>query len=358
MTISMFPPNSLYSPPITLGNDRNQPLPSKTDTAQNQWADDTSNASQTTRTTPGASSQADYPSSYSDMRLLQEVKNHFKQYATGAGDKYVNFNELKEAAGQLPTDRTFSTHASAVAKELLNRPKLLNELDIGVDSTGKKPGVKDERFDHDNLNYMLKKPPSDKMLANNLLSTLDELKIAATFPLTRFSITDLKNMADGKLPDGRDATQEQMELAKEILNRPKLLGELDKNKDGWANGKLDREDVAFVAEDFESLSDRYLQALMARYYKELAAVPSSDTLSFKELREAAGELPSTRQFSSKATAVARALLNRPDLLHKLDTGPNSEGKASIQDEIIEGETAYQVRLNSSRLPRRPTGLAQ
>lgn len=40
MTISMFQPNSLHSLPITWGKDSNQPR-LKTDTAQNQWADDT-----------------------------------------------------------------------------------------------------------------------------------------------------------------------------------------------------------------------------------------------------------------------------------------------------------------------------
>lgn len=366
MTISMFQPNSLHSLPITQGKDSNQPPPSKTDTAQNQWADDTSGARRTTRATPGASSQADYPSSYSDRRLLKEVKKHFKQYAAGDGDRYVNFNELKEAAGQQPTSRTFTTHASAVAKELLNRPSLLDELDIGVGSTWREPGLKDERFDHDNLDYMINKyrettsleSYSDKVLAKKLLSTLDELKISTTFPYDGFTLVDLKNMAAGKLHDGRDATQEQMKLAKEILNRPKLLEALDKDIDGWTGGELNWNDVALVAEDFESLNDNYLLFQLGIYYEELAAKPDTDELSFSELKEAAGELPSTRKFSSKATAVAQALLKRPDLLHKLDTGPNNKGEAGKQDEKIEGGAVDQVRLTSSRLPRRPTGPAQ
>lgn len=160
MTLSILQPNSIYTPPLTLGDNRNQQIPAKTDTAQNQWTDDTSGSSRTRRATPRASSQVSSPSSYSNKRLLQEVKNHFNEYAAGAGDKYVNFNELKEAAGLLPTTRTFSTHASAVAKELLNRSRLLNELDIGVGFTWDGRGLQDQRFDHANLDSLINRLPN------------------------------------------------------------------------------------------------------------------------------------------------------------------------------------------------------
>lgn len=160
MTLSISQPNSLYTPPITLGDNRNQESPAKTDTAKNQGADDASGASRTTRATPGESSRARGPSSYNNKHLLQEVKKHFNEYAAGAGDKYVNFNELKEAAGQRPTTRTFSTQASEVAKELLNRSRLLNELDTGVGFTWDGRGLKDERFDHDNLDSLINRLPN------------------------------------------------------------------------------------------------------------------------------------------------------------------------------------------------------
>lgn len=211
------------------------------------------------------------------------------------------------------------------------------------DATSYKPSLK---------NY------SNTMLSKELLSTLDELGTDKTFPYNSFTFTDLKNMAAGKLHDGRDATQEQINLAKELLNRPKLLEALDKNIDGWTNNALNWNDVALAAEDFESLNDEHLLHQTYIYFGELAAAPNIHFLSFSELKEAAGELPSARQFSSKATAVARALLNRPDLLHKLDIGLNNQGEAGKQDEGFDRETVDQVLHNSSRLPRRPTGSAQ
>ncbi|ONH53346.1 hypothetical protein BLL36_16100 [Pseudomonas cedrina subsp. cedrina] len=83
------------------------------------------------------------------------IKEHFREYAAGADDQYVNFNELKEAAGLRPTTRTFSAEATAAAKELLERPKLLRDLDIGIGFLGF-PGNEDQRFDIENLDYLIR----------------------------------------------------------------------------------------------------------------------------------------------------------------------------------------------------------
>ncbi|HCT07882.1 MAG TPA: hypothetical protein DIW86_21195 [Pseudomonas sp.] len=83
------------------------------------------------------------------------MKKYFDEYAAGRGDEYVNFKELKEAAGQVPTTRTFSPKASAVAEEILKRTRLLNQLDIGMGWTHSGRGLQDERFDHDNLDYLI-----------------------------------------------------------------------------------------------------------------------------------------------------------------------------------------------------------
>lgn len=90
----------------------------------------------------------------SDEGLLHAVKNNFRQFTAGADDKYVNVNELKEAAGLTPSTRTFSPQAREVALELLNRPGLLRELDIGVREEGK-PGAEDQRFDMVNIDHMI-----------------------------------------------------------------------------------------------------------------------------------------------------------------------------------------------------------
>lgn len=96
-----------------------------------------------------------------DFQLLGDIKKHFREYATGANDEYVNFNELKEAAGQRPTTRTFSPEATAAAKELLDRPTILRQLDIGINFLGF-DGAEDKRFDMDNLDYMLRRYSNQK----------------------------------------------------------------------------------------------------------------------------------------------------------------------------------------------------
>lgn len=92
----------------------------------------------------------------SDEGLLQAVKDNFRQFTAGGDDNYSNVNELKEAAGLVPSDRTFSPQAREVAFELLNRPGLLRELDIGTNSNGG-VGYEDQRFDMANIDYMLQK---------------------------------------------------------------------------------------------------------------------------------------------------------------------------------------------------------
>lgn len=90
----------------------------------------------------------------SDHDLIQGVKDNFRQYTAGADDQYINVNELKEAAGLTPSNRTFSTEARELATQLLNRPGLLRDLDIGTNNQGG-PGYEDKRFDMDNLNFIL-----------------------------------------------------------------------------------------------------------------------------------------------------------------------------------------------------------
>ena len=94
----------------------------------------------------------------SDRQLIGLIRDHFREYAAGATDSYVNFNELKEAAGLIETERTFSPEAHHAARELLLwRPVLLRKLDIGISFFGG-PGKEDKRFDMDNLDYLYKFP--------------------------------------------------------------------------------------------------------------------------------------------------------------------------------------------------------
>ncbi|WP_177464464.1 hypothetical protein [Pseudomonas sp. GZJR-8] len=89
--------------------------------------------------------------------LINGIKKHFREYAAGENDRFVNFNELKEAAGQIPTTRAFSAEATLYAKILLQNPRVLRELDIGIGDHGR-PGAEDGRFDIENIEHMLTKP--------------------------------------------------------------------------------------------------------------------------------------------------------------------------------------------------------
>ncbi|MBI6656040.1 hypothetical protein YA0721_18665 [Pseudomonas carnis] len=94
---------------------------------------------------------------YKQDAVMKKIKEHFREYATGENDRFVNVNELKEAAGQVPTTRTFSAEATLYAKILLQNPRALRELDIGIGDYGR-PGAEDGRFDIENIDHMLTKP--------------------------------------------------------------------------------------------------------------------------------------------------------------------------------------------------------
>lgn len=89
----------------------------------------------------------------SDHALIEQVDKYFDEY--GGGDEYVNFNELREAAGFRKTSKTFSAEARDVAREILSREHLLKRLDIGVGFLGMN-GLKDDRFDRANIRHTLK----------------------------------------------------------------------------------------------------------------------------------------------------------------------------------------------------------
>lgn len=96
----------------------------------------------------------DYSGS-TDHDVLKGIKKYFHEYTAGKDDAYVNFNELRETAGEIPSTRTFSDEAREYAKEFLKRVDLADKTDVGVSCWGLFNGKRDERFDMDNLEYML-----------------------------------------------------------------------------------------------------------------------------------------------------------------------------------------------------------
>lgn len=84
----------------------------------------------------------------SDVELLQALDEKFKQY--WSADNYISFDSLKSAAAESPpTDR------SRLAAELLRRPGLMKEVDIGTDGKGGR-GAEDERFNWVNVDHVIR----------------------------------------------------------------------------------------------------------------------------------------------------------------------------------------------------------
>lgn len=97
---------------------------------------------------------------YTSMKpdvLLKGIKEHFSELWVSGTKDYINFDELEKAAGIQESSKTYSPELRALAKQLLARPELLRELDIGIQSDGKTPGNEDGRFDKANLDYLIKK---------------------------------------------------------------------------------------------------------------------------------------------------------------------------------------------------------
>ncbi|WP_010172882.1 hypothetical protein [Pseudomonas sp. PAMC 25886] len=90
--------------------------------------------------------------------LLKGIKEHFSDIWEGGDKDYLNVGELEWAAGIKESPKTYTPEVRALAKELLARPQLLRELDIGVKTaTNHKAGTEDGRFDMINLDYLIEK---------------------------------------------------------------------------------------------------------------------------------------------------------------------------------------------------------
>ena len=218
---------------------------------------------------------------------------------------------------------------------------------------------------------------SNPMLAKELLDHFRDLEGPDGKARNSFRLTDLKKMAAGKLHDGRDAKQEQIELAKEVISRPDLMTSLFPQTPGahygevtWNNGATIVEhfksftpgvhygettwnNVALIAEDFKSLSDGSLLGQVRVYFREFAEGANDEYVNFNELREAAREIRSTRDFSYNATAVAKELLNRPYLLRQLDITRGAFLHTAKPDDRFNLSNITYTRLEASDSPHRP-----
>lgn len=191
------------------------------------------------------------------------------------------------------------------------------------------------------------------MLAKELLDHFRDLEGPDGKARNSFHLTDLKKMAAGKLHDGRDAKQEQIELAKEVISRPDLMTSLFTHIRVKPYIEATWNNVAIIAGDFKSLSDGSLLGQVRVYFREFAEGANDEYVNFNELREAAREIRSTRDFSYNATAVAKELLNRPYLLRHLDITPGAFLHTTKPDDRFNLSDITYARMATSYSPHRP-----
>ena len=169
----------------------------------------------------------------------------------------------------------------------------------------------------------------------------------------RFSTHTLKQLSQGTQANGTDATPEQKDLAKELMKRPELLDYLDLSPNGGVeDGQITWDAVAAMAGEPSRLSDRGLLMEAKRYHQEFDST-GNGYVNFKELKEAAGLLPSDRTFSEGARQTARELLKRPSLLKTLDIGVGFLGLPGKQDERYDVTNLDHTIAKSSRTHNHP-----
>ncbi|WP_206425747.1 hypothetical protein [Pseudomonas synxantha] len=161
----------------------------------------------------------------------------------------------------------------------------------------------------------------------------------------------LQRAADGQPLYGVPPTQEQIEIAQEILKRRDFFIQLDATS--GVDGLISRDDLATESGDYQYLSDRALIKLVGKNFNEFGG--GDEFVNFNELREAAGEIPSTKNYTPQARGVAKELLqpHREDLLNRLDIGVGLFGFSGSQDQRFDMLNVEHTSRNSSTESRYP-----
>lgn len=197
--------------------------------------------------------------------------------------------------------------------------------------------------------------PAYKNMTNSELADhlLTFNKALDAYGNTHFNSAALSQLAKGTQNDGRPASPAQKELARELLTRHDLLSELDLYPNGGVeDGKINWDAVAVKANKQAHLSDRGLMREALKYHAEFDST-GNGYVNVNELEQAAGRIPSHRQFSEAAKGVAQALLERPALLKQLDIGVNFLGLAGKEDNRYDITNLNHLINNSSDAPKPP-----
>ncbi|MBO0493777.1 EF-hand domain-containing protein [Pseudomonas sp. Marseille-Q1929] len=176
---------------------------------------------------PHPKPRPDY-ASQSHEQLTQALMDNFKAF-TGSDYRSMSLRDIRAMANRQPGSDPIMNNNIRLAKELLNRPDLLQALDrkSGTGATDNRFSKQDLRDALNDTNYF--RYQSDKEIAGEMLSHFDELVRRWG---GQISIRDLKKLASQPLT-GDSPKDHLIQLAQAVLSRGNLLKAMDRNGDGY-----------------------------------------------------------------------------------------------------------------------------
>lgn len=163
----------------------------------------------------------------SNEQLTHALLDNFNAF-TGKNHSVMTARDIREMANKRPGNNPMMNNNIRLAKELLNRPDLMQALDRDSQT-----GAQDKRISKQDLrsalldtNFFRYTP--DKEVAREVLSHFDEL--ARRFG-GQININDLEKLAAQPLT-GDSPKDHLIQLAQSVLKRSHLLGAMDNNNDG------------------------------------------------------------------------------------------------------------------------------
>lgn len=176
---------------------------------------------------PHPQPRPDY-ASQSHEQLTQALLDNFKAFTGSHHSSFMTSRDIRAMANRQPGNDPVMNNNIRLAKELLNRPDLMQALDRN-DGTGATDGRFSKRDLRDALNdtnYF--RYQSDKEIAKEMLSHFNDLPRDWR---GRISVKALKRLANQPLTG--DSRQDHLiQLAQAFLSRGNMLKAMDRNGDG------------------------------------------------------------------------------------------------------------------------------
>ncbi|KMN13371.1 hypothetical protein TU86_13330 [Pseudomonas weihenstephanensis] len=147
----------------------------------------------------------------------------------------------------------------------------------------------------------------------------------------------LRNMANNQLT-GNYADDQNIMLAREILNRPDLNKLLDQDSEtGKQDGLIHRENAEIAANGGNPLSaksDKKVAQEMLKNFDKLKDDYWTSSIKIDTLKEISNRTLTGNADKDRLTHIAREVLSRPELLKKLDNIYSKDGDGWIRWEAL------------------------